>query len=95
MVDREKVRTQLAGIGIGLDMAGYHNDAQCIRDALALLREQEEERKRIVIWLGKFCAHADQQYQPRFTDEANIEFFRQKMKQQFGWDVSRDDAERT
>lgn len=41
MVDREKVRTQLAGIGIGLDMAGYHNDAQCVRDALALLREQE------------------------------------------------------
>ena len=41
MTDREKVLTQLAEIGMGLDMAGYHNDAQCVRDALALLREQE------------------------------------------------------
>lgn len=56
-------------------------------DAIALLRGQEEERERLVRWLGKFCAHADQQYQPRFTDEANIEFFRQKMREQFGWKV--------
>lgn len=93
MPDREKVLTQLAGISIGLDMAGHHNDAQCVRDALALLREQKEERERIVTWLGKFCAHVDQQYQPRFTDEANIEFFRQKMKQQFGWEVSGDEPD--
>lgn len=46
MTDREKVRTQLAEIGIGLDMAGYHNDAQCVRDALALLREQEPVRPK-------------------------------------------------
>lgn len=39
MADREKVLTQLVEIGIGLDMAGYHNDAQCVRDALAMLRE--------------------------------------------------------
>lgn len=39
MADRKKVLTQLAELGIGLDMAGYHNDAQCVRDALALLRE--------------------------------------------------------
>lgn len=39
MADREKVLTQLVEISIGLDMAGYHNDAQCVRDALALLRE--------------------------------------------------------
>ena len=39
MADREKVLTQLAGIGIALDMAGYHDDAQCVRNALAMLRE--------------------------------------------------------
>ena len=43
MADREKVLTQLAEIGIGLDMAGYHNDAQCVRDAIEMLREQERE----------------------------------------------------
>ena len=41
MADRKKVLTQLVEIGIGLDMAGYHDDAQCVRDALVLLREQE------------------------------------------------------
>ncbi len=54
---------------------------------LALLREQEKERENIVTWIGKFCAHVDQQYQPAFTDEGNTEFFRRKMKEQFGWDV--------
>jgi len=39
VADRKKVLTQLAEIGIGLDMAGYHDDAQCVRDALAMLRE--------------------------------------------------------
>ena len=32
---------QLEGIGNGLDMGGYQDDAQCVRDALSLLREQE------------------------------------------------------
>jgi hypothetical protein len=41
MSDREIVLIQLEGVGIGLDMAGYHTDAQCVRDALALLREQD------------------------------------------------------
>jgi len=41
MPDREKILKQLAGIGIALDMDGHHADAQCVRDALALLREQE------------------------------------------------------
>lgn len=57
-------------------------------DALALLQEQVEEQKRLVNWLGKFCSHVDQHFQP-LPDEQNIEFFRQKMKQQFGWEVSR------
>ena len=88
MPDREVV---IKGLESVILLGRYDAAAKLVaRDALALLREQEEERKRIVIWLGKFCAHADQQYQPRFTDEANIEFFRQKMKQQFGWEVSGD-----
>ena len=41
MIDREKVIKALEGIGIALDMDGHHNDAQAVRDALALLREQE------------------------------------------------------
>ena len=41
MADREKVLNQLAGIGIALDMGGYHADAQCVRDALAMLMEQK------------------------------------------------------
>lgn len=54
-----------------------------------LLREQKKEQKRIVSWLGKFCSHVDQHFQP-LPDEQNIEFFRQKMKQLFGWDVRGD-----
>lgn len=41
MIDREKVTKALEGIGIALDMDGHHNDAQAVRDALALLKEQE------------------------------------------------------
>lgn len=100
MYDREKVIQSLEQC---TDTTGYRSDCygcihrqdgpgllcreQLMRDAIALLRGQEEERERLVRWLGKFCAHADQQYQPRFTDEANIEFFRQKMREQFGWKV--------
>ena len=101
MPDREKVIRGLTACIDGMcdycpyydeevpdcDYYGRCNRIEMNRDALALLREQEEEREHIVSWLGKFCAHVDQQYQPRFTDEANIEFFRQKMKQQFGWEV--------
>jgi len=41
MPDREKVRKTLIGISFALDMDGHHNDAQAVRDALALLKEQE------------------------------------------------------
>lgn len=45
MTDREeKMLNQLAGIGIALDMGGYHADAQCVRDALALLMEQDRHQ---------------------------------------------------
>lgn len=102
MCDREKVIRGLEVCSTVQDLAPcpnecpYHKpDAVCygtarlMQDALALLREQEEEQKRIVNWLGKFCSHVDQHFQP-LPDEQNIEYFRQKMKQQFGWEVSGD-----
>ncbi len=101
MSDREKVieglteiseyvlaKADIAGIGKGKEV--FDSWYRSVEDALALLREQDEERTRIVSWLGKFCAHVDQRFQP-LPDEQNIEFFREKMKQQFGWEVSGDD----
>lgn len=41
MPDREKVITTLAAIGIALDMDGHHKDAQAVRDAVKMLKEQE------------------------------------------------------
>ena len=58
---------------------------ECIEDILELLKEQREERKRMVSWLGKFCRHIDNG-DKWLTDEENIAFFKEKMKQQFGWD---------
>ena len=55
-------------------------------DALALLKEQDEEHKRLLSWLGKFCRHIDNG-DAWLTDEENIAFFKEKMKQQFGWDT--------
>lgn len=53
---------------------------------LALLKEQEEEHKRLVSWLSKFCRHIDNG-DKWLTDEENLAFFKEKMKQQFGWDT--------
>ena len=55
-------------------------------DALALLKEQDEEHRRLLSWLGKFCRHIDNG-DAWLTDEENIAFFKEKMKQQFGWDT--------
>ena len=53
-------------------------------DAIALLKEQQEEHKRMLSLLSKFCRHIDNG-DKWLTDEENLEFFREKMKQQFGW----------
>ena len=53
-------------------------------NAVAMLKEQKEERKRVLSWLSKFCRHIDNG-DKWLTDEENLEFFREKMKQQFGW----------
>lgn len=55
-----------------------------MKDALELLKEHKEERKRMLSWLSKFCRHIDNG-DKWLTDEENLEFFREKMKQQFGW----------
>ena len=55
-------------------------------DAFAMLKEQDEEHKRLLSWLGKFCRHIDNG-DKWLTDEENIAFFKEKMKQQFGWDT--------
>ena len=51
-----------------------------------LLKEQDEEHRRLLSWLGKFCRHIDNG-DAWLTDEENIAFFKEKMKQQFGWDT--------
>ena len=56
------------------------------QDALELLKEQQGEHKRMLSWLSKFCRHIDNG-DKWLTDEENLEFFREKMKQQFGWDT--------
>ena len=53
-------------------------------DVIDLLKEKQEERKRMIYWLGKFCRHIDNG-DKWLSDKENIEFFREKMKQQFGW----------
>jgi hypothetical protein len=55
-----------------------------------LLKEQEEERRNIVHWLGKFCAYLDFKDEC-WTYEENLAFFRKKMREQFGWDVADDE----
>ncbi len=63
--------------------AGYGKAAG---DAITLLKEQEEEHRRLLSWLGKFCRHIDNG-DAWLTDEENIAFFKEKMKQQFGWNT--------
>ena len=74
---------------VGCDNCTYENDGWCMTkvmaDALELLKEQQEEHKRMISWLSKFCRHIDNG-DKWLTDEENLEFFREKMKQQFGWD---------
>lgn len=55
-------------------------------DWKAMLKEQDEEHRRLLSWLGKFCRHIDNG-DAWLTDEENIAFFKKKMKQQFGWDT--------
>lgn len=74
------------------ETAGNDCEIKLSEDALALLKEQDEERKRLISWMGKFCAHVDTDFQP-MQDEENTRFFCEKMRTQFGWEVSGDAAD--
>ena len=56
-----------------------------VDNSIELLKAKQGEHKRLVSWLSKFCRHIDNG-DKWLTDEENLEFFREKMKQQFGWD---------
>lgn len=97
MPDREKVinglrsiKTYLASQAIEStdDFAreGFIESQRDIDDAIDMLKEQDEEHRRLLSWLGKFCRHIDNG-DAWLTDEENIAFFKEKMKQQFGWDT--------
>ena len=45
-----------------------------------------DERENIVQWLARFCRHIDNG-DMWLTDADNLEFFKKKMRQQFGWDT--------
>ena len=64
----------------------YCRRDKLIEDTLTLLKEQDEEHRRLLSWLGKFCRHIDNG-DKWLTDEENIAFFKEKMKQQFGWNA--------
>ena len=100
-MDREKVMrglecccTHIVGMSCGncpyeIEQREDDGSSDCTSvlayDALAMLKEQEEERRRMISWLGKFCRHIDNGDR-WLSDKENIAFFREKMKQQFGWD---------
>ena len=85
MPDREKVINDLLEIREDYEDMRCKVSVQSINDAIALLKEQDEEHRRLLSWLGKFCRHIDNG-DAWLTDEENIAFFKEKMKQQFGWD---------
>ena len=96
-MDREKVinglrsiKTYLASQAIEStdDFAreGFIESQRDIDDAIVMLKEQEVEHRQLLSWLGKFCRHIDNG-DAWLTDEENIAFFKEKMKQQFGWDT--------
>lgn len=98
MIDREKVMKGLRCIkgdlilcvdcaySDGNGHGTYSCKAFCANDAITMLKEQDEEHRRLLSWLGKFCRHIDNG-DAWLTDEENIAFFKEKMKQQFGWDT--------
>ena len=91
-MDREKVIEGLEamheffGFGLPSQSPVFEAYQNILTDAIAMLKEQDEEHRRLLSWLGKFCRHIDNG-DAWLTDEENIAFFKEKMKQQFGWDT--------
>ena len=102
MVDRDNVIKGLECIktsgrdGIPCHECPYVDCDDCeatiATDAIALIKEQKEERKRMLLWLSRFCRHIDNG-DKWLTDEENLAFFREKMKLQFGWDFEDEEQE--
>ena len=46
-------------------------------------QSDDSERKMLLSWMSKFCTHIDNP-NPQ-SDEENYEFFKRKLKEQFGW----------
>lgn len=89
MTDREKV---IEGLEKALAATKAVNRDFAIltvreaKQALELLKEQQEERELIVHWLSKFCIHIDQYPDGiKCSDAERYVFFVNKMHQQFGW----------
>lgn len=85
MTDREKVISEFEDFVKSFSKRDDTYYKGLFVSVLALLKEQEEEHKRLLSWLSKFCRHIDNG-DKWLTDEENLDFFRKKMKQQFGWD---------
>lgn len=76
-------------IGYALGMAIHAvRDLPSAQPEIVRCREcriTQDERERIVSWLGKFCRHIDN-FDISLNDDENTEFFKEKMYQQFGWE---------
>lgn len=94
MVDRQKVIKGLEHClsGDGCKGCPYSkNESGCsfdsIRDAIVLLKEQEGYVSVPFSWLVKFCTHID--FVKPLTDAEREVAWRQKLRQQFGINVSK------
>lgn len=48
-------------------------------------KDYTEERENIILWLSKFCLHIDMA-DKHLSDAEALEFWKKKMKEQFGWE---------
>lgn len=48
--------------------------------------DADEERENFLRWMSKFCRHIDMGDKP-YTDAEAYKFWKNKMNQQFGWEV--------
>lgn len=48
--------------------------------------------ERFLSWMAKFCRHIDNE-DKQLTDEENLEFFKQKLKAQFGFELEEEKNE--
>lgn len=90
MPDRDSVINDLVELieaTLAVDSEWVNMPLDLVQYALHLLKEQDEERKRLISWMGKLWAHVDTGFQ-LMRDEEKTRF----MRKQFGWEVSGDDA---